>query len=223
MNQFKSLKKYKCVITGGPTREWLDPVRFISNPSSGKMGIALADIAKKLFKETVFIHGPIEPAKIKNKKYKTISVETTEDMLNAVKNELEDNCILIMAAAPADYTPVSKEINKIKKSSDQLNIKLKKTTDILKTISEKLRNKYSNIITVGFAAETTNVENYGLKKLKDKKLDLICINDISKQGAGFQSDTNIMTIYTKSGSRFELPKLSKKKVAQEIFKIIVTT
>ncbi|MFW5771429.1 MAG: phosphopantothenoylcysteine decarboxylase, partial [Spirochaetota bacterium] len=131
------LKDRKLIVTGGPTREWLDPVRFISNPSSGKMGIAIADAGEKLCREVVFIHGPVHPSLIKEKQYRTVSIESTSDLLEKVINELEPGAILIMAAAPADYTPLEKSRTKMKKKDDELVITLARTPDILKNVTQK--------------------------------------------------------------------------------------
>ncbi len=114
------LRERKVIVTGGPTREWLDPVRFISNPSSGKMGLAIADEGFKRTRETVFIHGPIEQSLLSNKRYRCVPVETTAEMLSAVRNEIVLNSVLIMAAAPADYSPAKRSDQKIKKSERQL-------------------------------------------------------------------------------------------------------
>lgn len=207
----------KIIVTGGPTREWLDPVRFISNPSSGKMGVALADECFRRSKETVFICGPIDEKLIIDKKFRMISVETTADMLDAVKSEIGENAVLIMAAAPADYSPITKAEQKIKKNSQHITIELKKTPDILREISSlKQSGLINNLFTVGFAAETTNIEEYALVKLKEKKLDMICLNDVSRSGAGFGLDTNIISIFVKDGSRIDLPLLSKQEVAARI-------
>lgn len=217
------LENRKILVTGGPTREWLDPVRFISNPSTGKMGIALADAAHNSGAETVFIHGPVNSELIKNKQYRLLSVESTSDMLKAVVNELTEGTILIMSAAPADYTPAEKSRIKIKKGSDELILTLKKTPDILKNIA-MLRDKGSvkNIFVVGFAAETHDTEKYALGKLKDKNLDMICLNDVSAKNAGFGKDTNIVTIYKRSSEKLELPVMTKIQVAERILKEIET-
>jgi phosphopantothenoylcysteine decarboxylase / phosphopantothenate---cysteine ligase len=211
------LNERKAIITGGPTREWLDPVRFISNPSTGKMGIALADICCTRARETVFIHGPIDTALVNTKKYRCVAVESTADMLNAVAGELCENAVLVMAAAPADYSPVSRSDRKIKKSDEHLILELKKTPDILKEVaSMKREGRIGNVFTVGFAAETNNLEEYALRKLSEKNLDMICLNDVSQRGAGFGSDTNIITIFFRNGTRKDLPLISKHEVAARI-------
>ncbi len=215
-----SSHKRKVIVTGGPTREWIDPVRFISNPSSGKMGQALAEVAHEKGYETVFIHGPIN-VDVSHAAYRKKSIETTSDLLDAVLDELEDGSILIMAAAPADYTPQTKSDIKMKKTADDLVIQLQRTPDILKTIAQKReKDEYTDLFVVGFAAETHDTHNYALKKLKEKKLEMICLNDVSQKGAGFGTDTNILTVYSKNYPREDVPLGSKKDVATKIFKII---
>jgi len=214
------LKNKKIIVTGGPTREWIDPVRYISNASSGKMGIAIADEAVKRGREAVFIHGPINTTLLENKTYRTVPVESTADLLEAVLKELTPDTVLIMAAAPADYAPVKKSETKIKKGAenDDLTLKLKKNPDILKHVAGKKEKDQSlkNIFVAGFAAETNNIEEYALKKLKEKNLDMICLNDVSRTGAGFAADTNIIIIFTRNGERIELPLLLKDEAAAKI-------
>jgi len=215
------LKGYKIIVTGGPTREWFDPVRYISNASSGKMGIALADEANKISENTCFIHGPISEHLLHNKPYRCIKIETTTDMLEAVLHEIGDNSVLIMCAAPADYTPVKKSGEKIKKQDENIFIEMTRTPDILKNVSLTRKSRdLNNFFVTGFAAETSNVEEYALSKLKEKNLDMICLNDVLKEGAGFGGDTNILTVFTKTGLKIELPILTKDKAASEILKLI---
>ena len=212
------LKECKIIVTGGPTREWIDPVRYISNASSGKMGIALADEAETLSGETVFIHGPIDASLIKGKRYRCIAVDSTKDMLKAVLSEICENSVLVMSAAPADYTPLEKVKEKIKKKDSTISITLKKTPDILKSVAAiRFEKEIKNIVVAGFAAETNDTENYARKKLAEKNLDMICLNDVSQEGAGFGTETNIMTLFFKDSRRIELPILSKGEVAKQIF------
>jgi len=212
------LKECKIIVTGGPTREWIDPVRYISNASSGKMGIALADEAASLSGDTVFIHGPIDDSMVKGKGYRCIAVDSTEDMLKAVLSEICENSVLVMSAAPADYAPLEKVKEKIKKNDSTISINLKKTPDILKNVAALRSEKgMKNIFVAGFAAETTDTEKYALGKLAEKNLDMICLNDVSQEGAGFGTETNIMTLFFKDRSRIELPILSKGEVAKQIF------
>ncbi|HON78687.1 MAG TPA: phosphopantothenoylcysteine decarboxylase [Spirochaetota bacterium] len=218
------LKDRKVIVTGGPTREWLDPVRFISNPSSGRMGVAIAEEAVNRGAETVFVHGPINSDLVERAEYRCVAIQTTVDLLEAVKKELTQNSVLIMAAAPADYTPVQKSDVKIKKTGDELTIHLKKNPDILKTIAAMKQANFSlkNIFVVGFAAETNDIERYALGKLKEKDLDMICLNDVGQKDAGFSVDTNIITIFTRQGEKMELPLQSKQDVAARILDCVET-
>ena len=216
------LKDRKLIVTGGPTREWLDPVRFISNPSSGKMGIAIANAGVSLCREVVFIHGPVNPSLLNGTEYRSVSIESTNDLLEAVTGELEPGAILIMAAAPADYAPSEKSQTKIKKKEDEMIITLKRNPDILKNVA-RIREEdpsLSDMIVVGFAAETTDIENYGRRKLNEKKLNMICINDVGRKDAGFAHETNQLTILVDNGHRIEVPLQEKKEVAARIFQVI---
>lgn len=214
------LKSRKIIVTGGPTREWLDPVRFLSNPSSGKMGIALADEAARITDQVIFIHGPIRADMIADRPYAVRGVETTSELLDAVMAELVSGCVLIMAAAPADFTPIEKSPIKIKKTSgvDEITLRLKKTVDILKSVAEKRQQNpmLADMFVAGFAAETTDIESYAKKKLVEKRLEMICLNDVGREDAGFGADTNIITVFTKFGERIELPFLSKQETARLI-------
>jgi phosphopantothenoylcysteine decarboxylase/phosphopantothenate--cysteine ligase len=215
------LKGSKIIVTGGPTREWFDPIRYISNASSGKMGIALADEAYKISKNTIFIHGPINENLVKDKPYECRKIETTTDLLEAVLNEIEENSVLIMCAAPADYTPIEKSEEKIKKQDGDVILHMKRTPDILKNVADtKKCRRLNNFFVTGFAAETMNTENYAMSKLIAKDLDMICLNDVSQAGAGFNVDTNVITLFTRSGLKIEFPILTKERAASEILKQI---
>lgn len=212
------LKDRKVIVTGGPTVEALDPVRFISNRSTGKMGRALADEAAARAGETVFIHGPMHETLLADAGCRMIAVESTEEMLEAVKGELTPNTVLVMAAAPADYRPSDRSTTKIKKKNDEMTIRLVKNPDILKTVSSMRQSNFSlaGVFLVGFAAETNDIETYALGKLREKDLDMICVNDVGRPDAGFGTDTNIVTIFTRPGERIELPLLSKQDTASRI-------
>jgi phosphopantothenoylcysteine decarboxylase/phosphopantothenate--cysteine ligase len=216
------LKDRKVIVTGGPTVESLDPVRFISNRSTGKMGRALADETARRAGETVFVHGPMHESLLEDAGYRMVSVESTEDLLEAVRNELTPNAVLIMAAAPADYRPVERSARKIKKKSDEMTLRLVKNPDILKTVASIRQSNFSmkSVFLVGFAAETDDIEGYALGKLREKDLDMICVNDVGRRDAGFGVDTNIVTIFTKPGERIELPLLSKHDTAARILDIV---
>jgi len=217
------LKNKKIIVTGGPTREWLDPVRFLSNPSSGKMGISIADAAFLKTENVTFIHGPIDLFLIKEKSYKTVSVETTEDMLKSVLDELIDGAILVMAAAPADYTAKTVSKEKMKKTGEDLILQMKRTPDILKNVSAFGIENDMNLFLVGFAAETIDVEKYAKSKLISKNIDMICSNDVSKDGSGFGVDTNSITVFSRDGKKSEYPNMPKVDVAKKIIEEIEKT
>lgn len=206
----KDLKGKKILVTAGATREKIDPVRFISNHSSGKMGFAIAKAAMLRGAEVTVIsaHTDIEPPMF----VKVINTESAEDMFSAVKENMYDADIIIKAAAVADYTPVTVSDSKIKKSDSDMIIALKRTTDILKYIG---MNRHNNQVICGFSMETDNVLENSRKKLESKKCDMICANSLKKAGAGFGTDTNIITMITKDGSE-EIELMSKFDAANII-------
>ncbi len=205
----------KVVITAGPTREALDPVRYISNHSSGKMGYALARAAAEAGANTVLVSGPVQlepPERIK-----TIAVESAADMLTAALTEVYDADIFIAAAAVADYRPASVAEQKIKKSADDMHIQLVKNPDIVATIASLPRRP----LTVGFAAETENLEAFATRKLHQKKLDLIIANDVSDTTIGFNSDDNRVLLVQPDGST-ALPTMNKSLLANKLIEHIAT-
>lgn len=209
----KDLKGKKIVITAGPTREPLDPVRYMTNHSSGKMGYSLAKNASDRGAQVVLISGPssLEPPK----GVEFIGVETTEDMLNAVEKHFDTCDVLIKSAAPVDYRPETVSPIKMKKSEsdkDELIIKYVENPDIAAHFGKIKKNQ----ITVGFAAETNNVYEYAMEKLKKKNLDFIVANDITQDGAGFNVDTNIINIIDKEGNNTTYPLMDKMEVARVI-------
>lgn len=188
----------KFLITAGPTIEYIDPVRFISNPSSGKMGVAIANAAVSLGHDVDLVLGKtIYNLNIDNK-IKIHDIITTDDMLVKVESLFSRSDVLIMAAAVCDYKPEKFCADKIKKNEDVLKLKLIKTTDILKTVAAK---KKQGQILAGFAAETQDLLKNAKKKMQDKNLDMIIANDISLDDAGFEKDTNSIKILynTKKG------------------------
>ncbi len=200
----------KVLITAGPTQESLDPVRYITNHSSGKMGYALAQAASDRGAEVVLVSGSvhIKPplfAQCKN-------VLSAEDMFHAVAEELSDSDVVIMAAAVADYTPDSYSDRKIKKSDSDMSIPLKRTTDILQYAGD---NKPDGQIICGFSMETENLMENSKKKLQKKHCDMIAANSIRQNGAGFGTDTNIITLITRNHTT-ELPLMSKTDAAHQI-------
>ena len=200
----------RVLVTAGPTREKIDPVRFISNYSSGKMGYAIAEEAAKRGAKVVLVSGPTSLEQPENTEW--IPVESTQEMYQAVTGHYKEYDIIIKAAAPADFAPVEKSDQKIKKDNGAMTLELKRTIDIL---SELGKMKTAKQVLVGFAAETQDLDRYAKEKLNTKNLDMIVANDVSKEGAGFNYDTNIVTIYTQE-KKEELPKLSKSEVAKVI-------
>lgn len=205
----KDLQGKKILVTAGATRERIDPVRFISNRSTGKMGFAIARAGMLRGAEVTVIsaHTDVNPPMFVN----IINVETAEEMFSAVKKNMSSSDVIVKAAAVADYTPVTVADSKIKKSDGDMSIPLKRTVDILKYIGE---NK-SNQIICGFSMETDNVIENSQKKLVTKNCDMICANSLRKAGAGFGTDTNIITMITKNGIE-ELELMSKFDAANII-------
>lgn len=209
-SEYKPLKGKKILITAGPTREKIDPVRFMTNFSSGKMGYALAEVAADLGADVILVSGPTAITPPIN--VTTVQVESAQEMLEAVMQHYGLMDVVIKTAAVADYRPKIVHDQKMKKKSGDAVIELERTTDILKTIGEKKEHQ----LLVGFAAETTNIEEYATKKLREKNANMIVANDVKAQGAGFGTDTNIVTMYRKDGEVIRLPLLTKKEVAREI-------
>lgn len=204
----------KVVVTAGPTMVPIDPVRILTNRSSGKMGYSIAEEARDRGAEIVLISGPTSLRKPNG--IKVIDIKTNEDMFNAIKNEFEDADIVIKSAAVADYKAKNYSSEKIKKTGDDLNLIFERDRDILKTLGDMKENQ----ILVGFAAESSNLKENAKGKLERKNLDYIVANDISKPETGFASDENKVTIISKSGEEVSLEKMSKREVAKNIFDII---
>lgn len=212
----KDLIGKKFVITAGPTREAIDPVRFISNRSTGKMGYALAKRASLRGAEVVLISGPVSIAPPDN--VKVINIESAEDMFNAVVKESKDADVIIKSAAVADYRPVTVSDEKIKKENGGMNeIKLERTKDILAYLGE---HKKDGQILCGFSMETQNLMENSVKKLNKKNADMIVANSIKDANAGFGVDTNIITIITKDDA-VAYPVMTKDEVADEIINAVV--
>ena len=207
----------KVIITAGPTQEMIDPVRYISNKSSGKMGFSLAEEVKNQGALVTLISGPVNlktPEKVKRH-----DVLSADEMKTKVEELIEDCDIFISAAAVSDFKPKEIYKNKIKKKGNEkhLNLKMDKNSDILKVISEK----NLNLKTVGFAAETENLLSNAKKKLSQKKLDLIVANDVSNKDIGFDSDENEVTLITKKEQK-KIKKASKKIVSKKIVEFIAS-
>ncbi len=205
----KDLAGKKIIVTAGPTQESIDPVRFITNHSTGKMGYAVAKAAAARGADVTLISGPVNLEEVLF--CKTVHVKTAKEMFEAIKNEYEKADIVIKSAAVADYRPITCAQDKIKKSDDELSIKLERTQDILKYLGENKKNQFL----CGFSMETQNLIENSKKKLEKKNLDMVVANNLKVSGAGFGTETNVVTIITKNGVK-ELPLLSKTEVAHKI-------
>ena len=214
---YKSLSGKKAFVSAGPTYEPLDPVRFIGNHSSGKMGVAIAEELYGRGAEVTLIIGP-SSVNLPANGIKSVRVNTADEMYNACAKEFDGSDIGVMAAAVADYTPVEVAANKIKKANNELVIELKRTKDILKSLGEK---KSSEQVLVGFALETNNERENALGKLKSKNVDMVVMNSLNDTGAGFGTDTNKISIFDKSGKEFNFELMSKKEVAKNIVDTII--
>ena len=198
------------LVTAGPTCEDLDPVRYLTNRSSGKMGYAVAEAAARRGAKVSLVSGPVNletPFGVER-----VAVRTAEEMRHSVVDRLPESTIAIFAAAVADYRPAETQTKKMKRNREPLTIRLEPTPDIL---AEAAQTKGERLI-VGFAAETEHVAENARKKLAAKNADLIVANDVTAEGAGFDHDTNIVTLFSRDGRDLALPKLSKSAVAQRI-------
>jgi phosphopantothenoylcysteine decarboxylase/phosphopantothenate--cysteine ligase len=209
------LKGKKVVITAGPTRERIDPVRFLTNFSSGKMGYALAEAAVRLGAETILVSGPVSlpiplGVKIEN-------VESAEEMLQAVLAHFDNADIVIKTAAVADYRPKIIHAQKMKKQLGDSTLELERTIDILMTLGQKK----SHQLVIGFAAETNNVEAYAQEKLMKKNADYIIANDVTRADSGFGTDTNTVVVIGKENYMKHFDNMTKKELATQLFKTIL--
>ena len=202
------------LVTAGPTREAIDPVRFISNRSSGKMGYALAKVARNMGAQVTLISGPVSLSPIPE--VEMVNVESTEEMAIAVKNNCGDADYLFMVAAVADYSPANPSDKKIKRNSENKSIILKPALDILKSIRGKTKGKI-----IAFALETHNGESEAQRKLVEKGADFMVLNYANEKGAGFETSTNRVTIFSKAGNQIELKKDRKDRIAKKIIEYIL--
>jgi phosphopantothenoylcysteine decarboxylase/phosphopantothenate--cysteine ligase len=201
----------KILISAGPTREKIDPVRFLSNRSSGKMGYALAEAVRDAGHEAILVSGPVTlplPAMVE-----LIKVESAEEMAQVIKQRAREADVIIMAAAVADYRPVKVHTNKMKKQAGNLILELERTEDILATLG---KIKADGQLLVGFAAETDHVIEYAKDKLKRKNLDWIIANDVSASDRGFATENNAVTMISATGRIIELPLDNKYNIARSI-------
>jgi phosphopantothenoylcysteine decarboxylase/phosphopantothenate--cysteine ligase len=202
------------VVTAGPTREPIDPIRFLSNRSSGKMGYAIATAALENGHDVVLISGPVSlpsPAQAKR-----VNVITSDEMYQAVQRAARDCDVLVMCAAVADYKPRRVAKQKIKKQDKEISLDLVPTRDILKSLPQK-----RDYLVVGFAAETKELEKHAREKLRHKNCDIIVANDVSDPAIGMGSDENAVTIFFRDGKMKKLSRSPKEKVARRLVKIIL--
>ncbi|MEH7094663.1 bifunctional phosphopantothenoylcysteine decarboxylase/phosphopantothenate--cysteine ligase CoaBC [Neobacillus vireti] len=212
----EKLKGKTVIITAGPTREKIDPVRFISNHSSGKMGYALAEESAKQGAHVILVSGPVSlsaPAGVE-----LIKVESAEEMYQEVLKHYDSADVVIKTAAVADYRPKVTFDHKVKKQAGDTNIELERTSDILFELGKRKGNQ----LLVGFAAETDHLEEYAKTKLSKKNADMIVANNVKAEGAGFGTDTNIVTLFKRSGEIISLPLMSKNEVAVNIIEEITS-
>jgi phosphopantothenoylcysteine decarboxylase/phosphopantothenate--cysteine ligase len=203
------------LITAGPTCEDIDPVRYLTNRSSGKMGYALADAANRRGARVILISGPTGLAAPAGVEW--IPVRTTEEMHRAVREHTAETSVAVLAAAVSDYRPVAQHSEKIKRGRENLMVELEPTVDILADLAREKGNR----VIVGFAAETERVADNARSKLARKGADMIVANDVTREGAGFDTDTNIVTIFLRDGREFALPKMTKFEVANRILDEII--
>ncbi|WP_097356209.1 bifunctional phosphopantothenoylcysteine decarboxylase/phosphopantothenate--cysteine ligase CoaBC [Candidatus Enterovibrio escicola] len=206
------------LITAGPTREAIDPIRYLTNKSSGKMGYAIADAAAKRGAKVTLVSGPIQLATPTN--VERINVQSAEDMHNEVQRHAGQHQIFVACAAVSDFTPVQVADHKIKKKTgcDKITLSLVKTKDIIASVTAMTNNRP---FTIGFAAETQDIEQYARSKLTKKNLDLICANDVSRKNQGFNSDQNALHLYWANGDKL-LPLASKIDIGHQLVSEIVT-
>ena len=203
-------RKIRCLISAGPTREFFDPVRFMSNPSTGKMGYALAGAALKMGWQVDLVSGPVSlPAPDVAAIH---GVVTGDEMLARIDALFETCDILIMAAAVMDYRPREYSDSKIKKSGDSLMVELDPVVDILKTVAARKKDQ----LVVGFAAETENVTAHGREKLERKNADFIVANQVGAPGAGFAADTNFVTLIGHRGFTLDIGPASKHEIGEQL-------
>ncbi|MEZ9594172.1 bifunctional phosphopantothenoylcysteine decarboxylase/phosphopantothenate--cysteine ligase CoaBC [Shewanella sp. 10N.261.52.F9] len=209
----KLLQGMSVLLTAGPTREAIDPVRYISNHSSGKMGFALARAAAEMGAEVTLVAGPVNLATPNG--VTRVNVESAQQMLDAVMPQVEQHQIFIGCAAVADYRIAKVAESKIKKSAEQMQLALVRNPDILASVASHANRPF----TVGFAAETNDVEQYARGKLSRKKLDMIAANDVSNTDIGFNSDANALSVFWSDGSQ-ELPAVDKDTLAKQLLTLI---
>jgi phosphopantothenoylcysteine decarboxylase/phosphopantothenate--cysteine ligase len=207
------------LVTAGATREDIDPVRFLTNRSSGKMGYALAEAATRRGAHVVLVSGPTDLAVPEGVDW--VPVRSTENMRDAVRQRAADANVIIMAAAVADYRPAAAQSQKLKRGDTRITLDLQPTPDILAELGRDAAQHAGRRILVGFAAETAALADNARSKLARKGADMIVANDVTQEGAGFDADTNIVTMFLRDGREIPVPKLSKFEVANRILDRVV--
>ena len=205
------------LINAGPTRESIDPVRFISNRSTGKMGYAIAEAALKLGHAVTLVSGPVSLA-APDGLARFVRIESAAEMAEAMKQAMPGADLIVLCAAVADYRPVVCSNSKIKKGEGRLILELERTEDIALSLGKRKR---AGQILVGFAAETDDLESNALRKMREKNFDWIAANEVGKPGRGFASDNNALTLYAADGRRFNLELKPKKVLAGELLSLIL--
>ncbi|HEX4653210.1 MAG TPA: phosphopantothenoylcysteine decarboxylase [Candidatus Udaeobacter sp.] len=204
----------KFLVTAGPTREPIDPVRYISNRSSGKMGFAIAEEAINAGHEVILISGPVNLAPPRHVAF--IPVSTGDEMFDAVHAHADESDVCVLCAAVADYKPVNVSPTKIKKCGEKFLLELTPTRDVLGSLGERHDRQF---LLVGFAAETNDIEENAAKKLREKNCDIIIANDVGSVNSGMESDANEVTILFQNGARREISRAPKRFIARELVKI----
>ncbi|WP_409341076.1 bifunctional phosphopantothenoylcysteine decarboxylase/phosphopantothenate--cysteine ligase CoaBC [Paenibacillus sp. MBLB4367] len=204
----------RVLVTAGGTIERIDPVRYLTNDSSGKMGYAIAEAAKRMGADVTLVSA--KTALAVPDRVKAVPVVSAQDMLKAVISRLDETDIIIKSAAVADYRPAVQAQQKIKKNEETMTLTLVKNEDILQTVGANRTHQF----VVGFAAETAPTEQVVMDKLQRKNCDLLVVNDVSQEGAGFGSDTNIVNVYDKNGLLEAMPILSKSEVAERLLRLV---
>jgi phosphopantothenoylcysteine decarboxylase / phosphopantothenate---cysteine ligase len=215
----RDLEGQTVVVTAGATREDIDPVRFLTNRSSGKMGYALAEAASRRGARVVLVSGATELAVPEGVDW--VPVRSTQNMRDAVRERFAQANVIIMAAAVADYRPVAAQSQKLKRGEAGITLDLEPTPDILAELGRDRAHHAASRILVGFAAETNALADNARLKLTRKGADMVVANDVTQEGAGFDTDTNIVTIFTRDGREIPLPKLTKLEVANRILDRVV--
>ena len=218
MDIIEKRSQYRLIVTSGPTREFIDSIRFLSNPSTGRMGYHIARAGVNMGYHVTYIHGPVPSEFHHVDGAESVSVESTIEMLNSVLEHIQEKTILIMAAAPADYRPEKRFEHKLKKKENP-EIKLVPNPDILLSVGNYINeNHIPQVALVGFAAEIQNPHEYAVSKLERKNLDFIFLNDLSKPGSGFGVDTNEITVIRKDKSFDKWGPDTKEKLGYRVIR-----